>query len=187
MDRLIDYINSKVKIDSRILNEILKSFEKTTYSKDQTIIRKGQYVTKYYYISSGGIRMVIDKADIEITTWLIFENHFFSDLDALKSNEVSKSKICAIGNTVIYSIDAKHMHQLYDQYPKWQAFGREMVEDAFLNVIDALISFQIMDAETRYLKLLSKSDVINRVPLKQLASYLGITPSSLSRIRKNIR
>ena len=61
------------------------------------------------------------------------------------------------------------------------------MEELCLNLVETLISFQIMDAETRYLHLLKKSDIINRVPLKQLASYLGITPSSLSRIRKNIR
>ncbi|MEL6918467.1 MAG: Crp/Fnr family transcriptional regulator, partial [Bacteroidota bacterium] len=109
------------------------------------------------------------------------------ELESVKKRQISKSKVLAIGETEIFSIEARKMHEFYDRYPKWQEFGRIMMEDVFLNLVDTLISFQIMDAESRYLQLLEKSDAINRVPLKQLASYLGITPNSLSRIRKNIR
>lgn len=187
MEVLKKYIQSKVKLESSTLERILTSFETKLYEKDKAVVRKGQYVTKYYFIAKGGIRIVIDTPEKEVTAWLIFENNFFSDLESLRSGQVSKAKILALEDTEIYSIEATKMHKYYDQFSEWQEFGRLIMEDAFLNVVESLISFQVMDAEARYLKLLEKSDVINRVPLKQLASYLGITPNSLSRIRKNIR
>lgn len=187
MEVLREYINSRISIGEADLNQILSAFNKKEYNNDQTVIRKGKYVTKYYFITSGGIRIVIDTPEKEVTAWLIFENNFFSELESIKTRQVSKSKVLTIGKTEILSIEAKKMHEFYDRYPKWQEFGRLMMEEVFLNLVDTLMSFQIMDAETRYLQLLEKSDVINRVPLKQLASYLGITPNSLSRIRKNIR
>lgn len=187
MEKLKAYIQSKVNVESDDLKHILNAFEAKTFKNDQAIIRANQYVTKYYFIVQGGVRIVIDTPEKEVTAWLIFEHHFFTDLEALRSGQPSKSKMLAIGDTEIYSIDIHKMHQLYDQHPEWQKFGRLIMEDAFLNVVDSLISFQLMDAETRYLKMLEKSDAIQRVPLKQLASYLGITPNSLSRIRKNIR
>lgn len=187
MEILKKYIQSKIDLSSEDLEKILKAFESKVFKKDQTIIRAGQHVTKYYFIVKGGIRIVIDTPEKEVTAWFIFENNFFSDLESLRTGQVSKSKTVALDETEILSIDAKTMQQFYDDFPEWQKFGRLIMEDAFLNVVESLISFQIMDAETRYLNMLKKSDVINRVPLKQLASYLGITPNSLSRIRKNIR
>lgn len=187
MERLQTYIQSKVNLDEESLREILKAFDQKVFKKDRAVIKVGQYVNKYYFIASGGVRIVIDTPEKEITAWLIFEDSFFSDLHALRSELPSRSKILTIDETEIYSIEAQKMHQFYDLFPQWQTFGRKIMEDAFLNVIDTLISFQTMDAEARYLKLLEKSQAIHRVPLKQLASYLGITPNSLSRIRKNIQ
>ncbi|MEN0002792.1 MAG: Crp/Fnr family transcriptional regulator [Bacteroidota bacterium] len=187
MEILQSYIQSKVHLPEVQLQEILAAFQAKTFQKDQAVIREGQYVTKYYFIASGGIRIVLDTPEKEITAWLIFEQNFFSDLQALRSGLASKATIRSIGESEIYSIEAKKMHDFYARFPKWETFGRLIMEDAFLNVVESLISFQAMDAETRYLQLLEKSEAIHRVPLKQLASYLGITPNSLSRIRKNIR
>ncbi|GGX29436.1 Crp/Fnr family transcriptional regulator [Aquimarina muelleri] len=187
MNTLKEYINSKITIEEAVLDTILSAFTIKEYDNDQTIIKNGQYVTNYYFIVSGGIRIVIDTPDKDITAWLLFENNFFSDLESIKSGQPSKAKMLAVGKSMILSIEVKKMHKFYEQYPEWQEFGRKMMEELCLNLIDTLISFQIMDAETRYLHLLQKSDILNRVPLKQLASYLGITPTSLSRIRKNIR
>lgn len=187
MEKLKKYIQSKINIELKYLEKILASFESKTFKNDQAIIKIGQHVTKYYFIAKGGVRIVIDTPEKEITAWLIFENNFFSDLDALRSGLTSKVKILAIDETKIFSINVHKMEAFFGEFPEWQKFGRLIMEDAFLNVIESLISFQIMDAETRYLQILEKSDAINRVPLKQLASYLGITPNSLSRIRKNIR
>lgn len=187
MEKLKHYIQSKVSLELTDLEKITSSFEFKVFKKDQAIIRAGQYVTKYYFIAAGGVRIVIDTPEKEVTAWLIFENNFFSDLEALRSGLPSRAKILAIDETEIFSINSNKMHELYAQYPEWQKFGRLIMEDAFLNIIESLISFQVMDAENRYLQLLEKSDAIHRVPLKQLASYLGITPNSLSRIRKNIR
>ena len=187
MERLKKYIQSKIEIEPNKLQHILASFEAKEFSKDQSVIKAGQYVTKYYFIAKGGVRIIIDTPEKEVTAWLIFENNFFSDLDSLRSGQTSKAKIVAIDDTEIFSIEANKMNEFYDAFTEWQKLGRLIMEDAFLNVVDSLVSFQVMDAETRYLQLLKKSDIINRIPLKQLASYLGITPNSLSRIRKNIQ
>lgn len=186
MEILRKYIQSKIHLEPEHLEKIVESFEYKVFKKDQAIIRSGQYVTKYYFIAKGGARIVIDTPEKEITAWLIFENNFFSDLQSLRSGQTTKAKILAIDETEIFSIDAHKMEEFYRDYNEWQKFGRLIMEDAFLNLVESLISFQVMDAETRYLQMLEKSDAINRVPLKQLASYLGITPNSLSRIRKNI-
>ena len=79
------------------------------------------------------------------------------------------------------------MELLYKQFPAWQQFGRQIWENAFLKVINGILSYQTMTAEERYLHMMKQSALLQRVPLKQLASYLGITQTSLSRLRKNIK
>ncbi len=78
------------------------------------------------------------------------------------------------------------MENLYERFPKWQKFGRLIWEESFSSVLNGVHSFQSQTAKERYLDLLQRSKAINRVSLKDLSPFLGITPSSLSRIRKEI-
>lgn len=84
-------------------------------------------------------------------------------------------------------IDKNDMDDLYKRCPPWQAFGRKIWEDAFLQVVNAILAFQTMTAEERYTLVMQQSDLLRRLPLKDLSSYLGVTPNSLSRIRKNLK
>ena len=79
------------------------------------------------------------------------------------------------------------MDSLYKQLPAWQEFGRKTWEQMSVRMINQIISFQTLSAEDRYLEFMKNPDLIQRVPVKHLASWLGITPNALSRIRKNIR
>lgn len=74
------------------------------------------------------------------------------------------------------------MDLLYTHFPLWQQFGRHIWEDAFLKVINGILSYQTMTAEARYLNMMKQSDFLQKVPLNQHASYLGITQTSLSRL-----
>jgi hypothetical protein len=79
------------------------------------------------------------------------------------------------------------MEQLYGQFPQWQQLGRQVWETAFLKVIDGIINFQTLTAEERYLRTLQQVGLRQRISLKDLSSYLGITSTSLSRLRKYIK
>ena len=186
MKKLASYIRSKIDPSEEMLQEVLDCFTEKKYLPNESIVRLGQYVQEYYFIAEGGIRIVLETEERDITAWIIFENNFFSDLESVKKQQGSTSKVLSLEHTTLYSIPMDKMDALYKKHPEWQKFGRLIVEDAFLNIIETLTSFQTMDAQERYEKLLQKSEAVQRVPLKLLASYLGITPTSLSRIRKNI-
>ncbi|HEU4495468.1 MAG TPA: Crp/Fnr family transcriptional regulator, partial [Flavobacterium sp.] len=125
--------------------------------------------------------------DKEITVWLAFENYFFAELSSLKNNTTSRFSIQAFENCVLYTIPYVQMEQLFNQYPGWQKFGREIWEQAYLNVVDGIIAHQTMTAEERYLMALQQPEIMKRVPLRYVASFLGITTSSLSRLRRKIK
>ncbi len=185
MAELKELIASKVNLEPEKLGEILSLFEQKLVKKGTHILRRGQVCTHYYYIQKGCIRIYL-KQQVEITGWLAFENEFFTELSSLKKEAPTQFYIQAIEDTTLHTISKQNMDVLYERFTEWQTFGREIWEDAFLQVIDGIISYQTQTAEIRYLRLLERTDVIQRIPLKFLASFLGVTPTSLSRIRKSI-
>ncbi len=187
MIALSQFIKSQITISNEDLDVILSNFQERTIEKDRFLVQKGQIVTSYYFIQSGGLRIYFDKDDKQITGWLAFQNNFFTELNSLKSGQPTLFTIQAIETSIVLTIDKNKMEQLYQQFPLWQQFGRQIWENAFLNVVNGILSYQTMTAEERYLTMMKQSDLLQRVPLKQLASYLGITQSSLSRLRKNIK
>jgi len=86
---------------------------------------------------------------------------------------------------VLAYIDKQEMEKLYKEFPAWQEFGRKIWETMAVRMIDQIISFQTLSAEERYLEFMKTPELIQKVPVKQIASFLGITPNALSRIRKN--
>jgi CRP-like cAMP-binding protein len=187
MTELNTFIKSHVGISDDDLQIILSNFQERNFDKENFIVRKGQIVTSYYFIRSGALRIYFDKDDKQITGWIAFENDFFTELSSLRSGQPSQFNIQAIETCNLLTIEKSRMELLYKQFPLWQQFGRQIWEDAFLKVINGIIGYQTMTAEERYLQMMNQSELLQKVPLKALASYLGITQTSLSRLRKNLR
>ncbi|CAL2101884.1 cAMP-binding proteins - catabolite gene activator and regulatory subunit of cAMP-dependent protein kinases [Tenacibaculum sp. 190130A14a] len=186
MDKLIKYINGYVTLNTEELTVILSFFKRRVLEKDKFIIKKEQVVTDYYFIVSGGVIIYDIEDDIQYTRYFAFENEFIGDIVKIKEKKRSNSYIKAIEKTELFSISHTDMEMLYDRFPLWQKFGRLLWEDAFASVLYGIHNFQTLTAKERYLDLLKRSDLIFRVPLKDLSLFLGITPQSLSRIRKEI-
>lgn len=186
MEKLIAYIQHYVDINKEELATILASFECRVVKKNAFVLKKEQVVTDYYFIASGGLIIYDVKKEIQSTRYFAFENEFITDISKIKRKARSDSYLRAIEDTVIYAISFQKMEALYDQFPTWQKFGRLVWEDAFASVLYGIHNFQSLTAKERYLDLLKRSNLINRVPLKDLSLFLGITPQSLSRIRKEI-
>lgn len=186
MGELACFIKSKINIDDRELEYVLSYFREIVVKKNKYVLKEKHISNNYYFVKSRGVRIWFDKAGTPITAWLIFENDFFSELSSLKSGKLTKFNMQTITDTTLLAIDKNSMEYLYEKFPKWQCFGRLIWENAFLKVIDGIISYQTLTAEERYLSAMQQSNLLQQIPLKQLASFLGMTPTSLSRIRKKI-
>lgn len=187
MTSLEKFIQSQVHISKQDLQFILSKFKERVVSKDKFVVKKGQVVVDYFFIESGGLRIYLDKDDKQITTWLAFENEFFTELSSLRSGQPCQFNIQAIETTRLWTIHHHQMEELYQQFIPWQQFGRLVWERAFLKVVGGILNYQTMTAEDRYRQLMEESDLLQKIPLKLLSSYLGITPTSLSRLRKKIK
>lgn len=187
MDKLENFIKSNIDISEESIQEILSHFEKRILKKDRFLLRNGHHLNHYFFVNSGGMRIYLNQGDKDITAWLSFENDFIADLECLTTGNPSRYNIQAIENTELLAIKATEMDKLYKKHPEWQEFGRKLWERAFLEVLEGMVNYQTMSAEERYLHFMQQSDALQRLPLKQISTFLGITPTSLSRLRKKIR
>jgi CRP-like cAMP-binding protein len=186
MKQLADFIKSKIYIEETDLKVVLSKFKERTVNKGQFILKKGQIAHQYFFIKSGGCRFFYGDYDQENTTWVVFQDDFFTEISSLNPQKPSRFNIEAIETTELLYIEKSDMDALYKQIPAWQEFGRKTWETMSVRMIEQILSFQTLTAEERYLEFMKNPDLIQKVPVKNLASYLGITPNALSRIRKNI-
>lgn len=187
MEQLAAFIRSKTTIADTDLEKIIACFKERRIKKDRFLLKQGQVAGEYIFVQSGGLRIFFEQEQKTITAWLALENTFFAELAGIRTQQPSRFNIQAIEDSVLLTISKADMNMLYDIFPKWQEFGRQIWETAFLQVIDGFIAFQTMSAEERYRMAMQQGDWLQRLPLKDISSFLGITPNSLSRIRKKIK
>ena len=187
MQQFSNFIKSKVSIIETDLETILSKFKKRVVSKGQFLLKKGQTAHQYYFIKSGGLRFSFGELDSRDTSWVVFQDEFFTEMSSLMPQKPTRFDIEAIEETELLYIDKLEMEKLYQQFSSWQEFGRKTWEEMSVRMIEQIVSFQTLTAEERYLDFLKTPELLQRVPIKHLASLLGITPNALSRIRRNIR
>ncbi len=187
MKQLSDFIKSKVAIRADELEVILSHFQETTLEKKEFILKTGEIANHYYFIKSGALRFYYGDYEEQLTAWVIIKDEFFTEISSLNPQLPTRFNIEAIERTELLYIHKMDMELLYQQIPAWQEFGRITWENMAIRMIDQIIRFQTLSAEERYLEFMRDTELMKRVPVKQIASYLGITPNALSRIRKNIK
>lgn len=187
MEEFVRFIKGIIWIDELDLQLVLARCRERQIVKNKLLLRKGQIASQYFFIVSGGVRFFYEAHDQEYTTWVMFENEFFTEISSLHPQKPSRFNIEAIEETKLIVIDKKDMDFLYGQVAVWEEFGRKIWEATTMRMIDQIMNFQTLSAEERYLNFLENSELIQKAPVKQVAAVLGITPNALSRIRKKIR
>ncbi len=187
MKEFITFIKTIIWIDDFDLKLVLSKCTERQIPKGKLILKKGQIANQYFFIVSGGVRFFYEANDQENTTWVTFKNEFFTEISSLNPQKPSRFNIEAVEDTKLVVIDKKDMDFLYGHIAVWEEFGRKVWEAMLVRMIDQILNFQTLSAEDRYLQLMNNPEFIKKIPVKQLAAVLGITPNALSRIRKNIR
>lgn len=171
-----------VSIESE--KELLKICTEIHFTKAADIQTIGHTCKTIYFVKKGCVRIYYFKEDIDITESFEFENAFVARAESLFTGQPSRKAIQAIEDTDVIAIDSNKLFQLFDAHHDLETLFRKIIESAYVNTVNRLESLQFNTAEERYLNLLKDHpNVLQRVPLKLIASYLGITPVSLSRIR----
>jgi len=152
------------------------------------IITKAGHLCKYAaYVSKGCFRFFkTNKNGVEYVTLFAFEDYWVGDMNSLMNREPAKMNVQALEDSTIMAINSRDFQSLIKTCPGFSEFTRIKRLKAYDAVLEHSVDVN-ESAETRYEKLLQRYPKISqRVPLYHMASYLGITPESLSRIRKNL-
>ncbi len=180
---------SKLKQYGYIPDEIAKELDSKVQTiskkKGSYIIKEGQIVTSFFVIEKGLIRSFYKKQEQEITIWFGYEGLPFAASPSTFSNKPSRETIQCLEDCIFQYIPGKELEELYQKYNDVNTVGRKLIEEYCDMLIERNYSFQTKSAEDRYKDLIKyEPEIIKRVPLGYIASYLGISQETLSRVRK---
>ena len=164
--------------------ELLPNFEIQQISKKQEVIKTGQFYGKIVFVISGLFRAYYKQNEVENTFWFREEFTVFASHRSILQNKPSTISYQALEDSVIACIDYDVLKQFAEQNPEVANSIIVVLESLVLELIDRVEEFIKLNPEQRYQCFLDNHrKVVNRVPQQQLASYLGITPESFSRLK----
>lgn len=184
MKELLEYLNNIQRLTDKSEKELTLICTELTVKKNVDLHPIGNTCRNIYFIKKGLLRIYYFKDAKDITESFEFENAIVARADSLFNANPSKKGIQAIEDTELVAINSAQLFLLYDNHPDIERLFRKIFENAYVVTVNRIESLQFHSAEERYNNLLHLSkNIIQRVPLKHIASYLGITQVSLSRIR----
>lgn len=181
--RIKDYIPLNEK-DQEIVSRL---FVLEYFNKNELILKEGNYCQKLFFIATGIVRFSLHIDGEERTFVFRDEGVFCNDLESFLKKTPSKFNISAIEPTTIFSITYDNLQVFYNEISYGDRFGRLAIEQLFLGVVNHLTSFYSESPEQRY-EIFSKQykDLLQRIPQYHIASYIGVSPQALCRIKKRL-
>ena len=162
-------------------------FRRHAVAAGEAVLTAGQPCDAYYVLAVGTLAFTREVAGAEVTSWVVAEAQLFTDLAAFRQNRPAGLTVRALTDAVVHELPRADVEALDATSLAWNQATRRVWEDAFLGTSDALAAFQGGDAALRYRELLEETDLLRHAPLRTLASHIGVTPSSLSRLRRERR
>lgn len=182
-----DYIQKLVPISEEDWEIFSAKLEKHIFKKNSLIIKSGEVENYFSFIETGIVRFWIEGEDTETTFDFAFQENFFSAYLSFLTREPTNWNIQTLTPTVIWRISHADLQIIYEQTKTGEKMGRLAAENLFITAAKRKIALLTNTAEELYLLLFKEHlHLIQNIPLKYLASYIGVTPQALSRIRKRI-
>jgi CRP-like cAMP-binding protein len=184
MDSLFTYFSKYNKLSLEAERAISDISKVTSVKKNADLQKIGHTCKTIYFIHKGIARIYYYKDGNDITESFSFENSIIARVESLFSGKPSRKAIQVLEDAEFIAIDSEKLVKLYDAFPDIERLFRKIFEQGYVDTVHRMESIQFHTAEERYAVLLKENpEVVKRIPLKHVASYLGITQVSLSRIR----
>ena len=181
----IQFINEQLSINKQLAIEIVSHFDYQIIPKNSFLLKEGTVCEKYMFIHYGFMRSVVfDNKGNEITTNFFSKCQQVFEPSSFFNRTVSKENIQAVTECAGWTVDFQKMETYFHTNAGYREFGRRLLVKSMVDLKERMFLLQTETAENKYMLLLKHHpDLLQNVPLKQIASYLGITDTSLSRIR----
>lgn len=181
-----EFLQAYVTLTEEDWNEIEDKITREVVDKDALILREGSVCRHLYFLETGLLRFFRLKDGEEITKFFTLEPYLFTSQKSFNDRTPAAESIQVIEQSIIWKITYEDANALL-KLTSWNTFIRKIVQEVQYYTEQLLIDMQSETAEDRYKTMLQRSpQLVQRIPLKYLASYLGIAPQSLSRIRKSL-
>ncbi|HLP20005.1 MAG TPA: Crp/Fnr family transcriptional regulator [Chitinophagales bacterium] len=188
-EKLIHTLHHFVKLSQPELDMLATVMQPVQIAKGDYFLRQGKVCNQLGFLVSGVMRVYHLANDKEYTSYFNFGNRnpFVSSYSSFLSRTPSQENIHALEDCELVQITYDDLQKLYDQSLEFQKLGRLIAEYNYTLAVERIYSLQHCTAQQRYVQLLQLyPNLVNAVPHHYIASYLGITPESLSRIRKEL-
>lgn len=184
MEKFLNLLKERYLLDDDQESILINCFQRSEYAKNEYLLQSGSIARNVYLVDQGVIRVFSDDGTQEATRRIAFEGEFATSFDSFINQITSSEYIQALEYSVVYSLSYANFRKLNELVPAWNAFYINRVEQAFSLHYRRLETFQNKTAKERFEMLFKeRPQMITRLSNKVLASYLGITQESLSRIK----
>jgi len=185
---LRDHIKSYIPLSNIEFEAIYRVMRREAYKKRESLVRSGESCEHFYFVLSGSLRtFTTDERGHEHIFHLAFENWWASDLFSFITGDTAFFSIEALQDTEVLSIHRDDYEVLLSQYPKFERFFRLLMQNAYVASQKRTMDIMSLSAEKRYLQLVQRYPQMEmRVAQHHIASFLGITPEALSRIKRGL-
>lgn len=181
---LVAFINQIYPLSEEITNYIISKTTFREVPKGRFLLKPGDLCKDYYFIHKGILRSFIKYGNKEITIWINPEGEITTSIRSIAGSRISQEYIQVVENAQLVVIPFEAMNDLYETFPEMNKVGRMLLEEYYAASEERVFIARLPNAEARYQHFInSRPELVNRIPLKYVASYLGITLETLSRLR----
>lgn len=184
MDDLQLKLDAIFLLQEPLRTDFANCWKKTSYPKGSHILREGGINNHLFFISKGLARIYYHKESREVTEWFALDQSFFFSIQSFFKRVPSRLAIHALEPAEVFALHHDELMRLCDQHHGVEKLFRRMLADSLIFSQMRMESIQFETAHQRYHRLVTQSpDILQRVPLAYIASFLGITQETLSRVR----
>jgi CRP/FNR family transcriptional regulator, anaerobic regulatory protein len=185
--QILQSISSFVSLDKETEVAFTNICELKLFKKKEFLLQEGKICDKISFINSGCMRLFYNVEGIENTIQFFFADSWYTDYASFLTGQSTVENMQALEDSEVVQVRKTELYKLYNLYPALDRVGRVMAENAFLSLSQLNKMLTNEEPQERYLNLLKqRPELVEKIPQHYIASYLGIKPESLSRIRKRI-
>ena len=185
--RLITYFSKITALTKAEEAALVESMDIEYFQKGEYIVKEGANNQQSFFVLDGLVRQFKNRDGDDITTAFYTEEQWIISLADMTGDILSPHSLICMENTAVVTGDEEKAIALFKQFPKFETISRQIMESALLEQQKLMSTYITDKPEQRYLRLMeSRPDVLQRVPQYDIATYIGVKPESLSRIRKKL-
>ena len=186
-NELIKYISKFITLDDEEAKVLAENNPVRTFKKGTNLLREGDIADKCWFVLKGCVRQFYIIDGSEKTTFFYTENQAIAPTSSYEKNIPSDYYLTSVEDTIASETNLRTIPEMFKKHPIFESLTLIFMGQDYSETKDSFANFKTSSPEDRYLHLLeNRADLLNRVPQHHIASYIGVTPESLSRIRKRI-